>query len=59
MSHVNKSILSERIKRTRAHACEVESRNRNSSDLYTKNLTRKEFKKHARAHVGPDAYMEH
>jgi len=31
----------------------------NSSDLYTKNLARKEFKKHARAFVGCDTYMEY
>ena len=30
----------------------------NSSDLYTKNLARKEFEKHARAYVGRDTYME-
>jgi len=30
----------------------------NSSDLYTKNLARKEFEKHARAYVGHDTCME-
>ena len=29
----------------------------NSSDLFTKNLPHKEFKKHARAYVGIDQYM--
>ena len=31
----------------------------NSSDLYTKNLMRKEFEKLARAYVDHDIYMEH
>ena len=31
----------------------------NRSDLYTKNLARKEFEKHARAYFGHDNYMEH
>jgi len=31
----------------------------NSSDLYTKNLVRKEFEKHARAYVGHNTYKEH
>jgi len=30
----------------------------NSSDLYTKNLARKEFENHARAYVGRDTYMD-
>jgi hypothetical protein len=30
----------------------------NSSDLYTKNLARADFKKHAKAYVGDDKYMK-